>query len=565
VGRSSGVMTTVKVPIRWDVMTDRQKTRLSRITSRDTRVIKAYLGVIERHERDLLAGKDKKQLDAGKLDELTLRTELRDVPHDFKTRFPNISTNELQECRETAMAMWKVYLALGRNKPLQAKGYSSRKLPRHMFTRMFEFVYTPEKAIKHWLILRDSLNSVREGRKHHDRLAVPLSPSSYHLNQLKLGEKKSIQIVKDRNRKWWVLFKVKVDVTIEKATSKPPAVIGIDLGIKKAVCSVVLTQNGLRQVRFWTDNEKASQIERYDRMVASLQFERDTRLKNSQSTDEVTKRLRTISSKRENISFDYDGKLVKQLSEHILQLAEEYDLFIAIGQLKGIRNRARKGNGKGPRFRGMINRWSFARITTSLQHKLSLNGFDSRRVFAVPEAWTSIKCHKCGSTGYRPKQSYFLCHTCGYRDNADKNAAINIALRFIRLIPSLRGEKGLGNWLPSIRKASPKTRRARPKGVSSVPKKSPASPVGSAVADCYNQTSLEEFASSADQAMKKTMETPSAVISSGGHDNILQRTETQSVKRNHISMSRSETHAPPAGEVLLVAGDSSHEGVEHGS
>ena len=111
-GRSSGVMITVKVPIKWDVMTERQKTRLSRITGRDTRVIKAYLGVIERHEEDLLAGKNRKQLDAGKLDELTLRTEMREVPHDFKARFQNISTNELQECRETAMAMWKVYLAL---------------------------------------------------------------------------------------------------------------------------------------------------------------------------------------------------------------------------------------------------------------------------------------------------------------------------------------------------------------------------------------------------------------------------------------------------------------------
>jgi IS605 OrfB family transposase len=559
VGRSSGVMTTVKVPVRWDVMTDRQKTRLSRITSRDTRVIKAYLGVIEKHERNLLAGKNKKQLDAGKLDELTLRTELREVPHDFKARFPNISTNELQECRETAMAMWKVYLALGKNKPLQAKGYSSRKLPRHMFMRMFEFVYTPEKEIKHWLLLRDALDSVREGRTHHDRLAIPLRPSSYHLNQLNLGEKKSVQIVKDRNRKWWVLFKVKVDITPDKVLAKPPAVIGIDLGIKKAVCSVVITQDGLRQVRFWTDREKAKQIERYDKMVASLQVERDTRSKNIESTDEVTKRLRVISSKRENISFDYDGKLVKSLTEHILELAQHYDLFVSIGQLKGIRNRARKGDGKGRRFRGMINRWSFARITLSLQHKLSMNGFDSKRVYTVSEAWTSIKCHKCGSTGYRPKQSYFLCHTCGYRDNADKNAATNIGLRLIRLIPSLRGEKGLGSWLPPIRKASPKTQRTRSKGMSSAPKKLPASFAGSTVADCHDQTSLEEYVSSADQAMEKTMETPSAIMDSGDHDSNMQRTEAQSVRRSQAPMRHSKPHAHPAGEVLLVAGDSSHE------
>ena len=78
-GRSSGVMITVKVPVKWDVMTDRQKTRLSRITSRDTRVIKGYLRVIERHERNLIVGKNKKRLDAGKIDKLTLRTETRNV------------------------------------------------------------------------------------------------------------------------------------------------------------------------------------------------------------------------------------------------------------------------------------------------------------------------------------------------------------------------------------------------------------------------------------------------------------------------------------------------------
>ena len=553
-GRSSGVMITVKIPVKWNVMTDRQKTRLSRITSRDTRVIKAYLGVIEKYERDLLFGKNKKRLDAGKLDELTLRTDTRAVPHDFKDRFPNISTNELQECRETAIGMWKVYLALGRNKPLQATGYRSKKLPRHMFTRMFEFIYIPEKEIKHWLILRDSLDSVREGRKTHDRLAIPLSPSSYHLNRLKSGETKSIQIVKDRNRKWWTLFKVKVEAEALEDRIKPPAVIGIDLGIKKAVCSVVLTRKGLRHVRYWTDREKARHIERYDKMVARLQTKRDT----SSQSDDITKRLRIISSKRENISFDYDRVLVKRLAEHILELSQEYDLHVSIGKLKGIRNRARKGDGKGRRFRGMINRWSFARITNSLQHKLNMSGFDPKRVHAVSEAWTSIKCHKCGSKGYRPEQSFFLCHTCGYRDNADKNAAINIALRLIKLIPSLRGENGLGTWF-SEWKTSPKTPRTRSKGMSSAPKKMPASIVGSSVADCTDQTSLEEFASSTDQAMSKTMETPSAIVGSGDQDSIVQRTEAMSVKRSDALMTHGKPRAHPTGEVLLVAGDSSQE------
>ncbi|NWF97122.1 MAG: hypothetical protein HXY34_13350 [Candidatus Thorarchaeota archaeon] len=204
-GRSSGVMITVKVPVNWDVMTERQRTRLSRITRRDTRVIRAYIGVIEHHERQLLTGTTKKDIDAGVLDRLTLRTDIRpSVSHDFKKRFPTISVNELQECRETAIGMWKVYLLLGRGKPLRASGYRSRKLPRNAFTRMFELLYRPESRIKHWLLLRDSLDSTRQGVRKHPRLAIPLSPSSYHLNQLRSATAKSIQIVKDQRRKWWV-------------------------------------------------------------------------------------------------------------------------------------------------------------------------------------------------------------------------------------------------------------------------------------------------------------------------------------------------------------------------
>lgn len=559
-GRSSGVMMTVKVPVNWDVMTERQRTRLSRITSRDTRVIKAYLGVIEYHEKDLLFGKRKKRLDAGALDRLTLRTDDRpNVPHDFKARFPTISVNEMQECRETAIAMWKVYLALGGKKPLKAKGYRSRKIPRHAFTRMFELVYKPEQEIKHWLILRDALDSSRLGEIKHARLAIPLSPSSYHLNRLAEGEAKSIQLVKDRQRKWWVLFKVKLNPELIDTTGKPPAVIGIDLGIEKAACSIVLTREGVRQIRYWTQRDKVKLIKKYDHQVASLQKKKEEYVIAGVCADAVLKKLRSISKKRENISLDYDRKLVRSLAEHILELSDTYEIYVAIGRLKGIRNRARRGDGKGRAFRGMINRWAFARITNSLKHKLSMLGFGTTRIFAISEAWTSIKCHKCGNKGFRPRQNFFLCHTCGYRDNADRNAATNIGRRLIKLIPLLRDENGLGMWLFSNEKTSPKAQRSKcSKGRFSRSKRLPISSEGAIVVDCIRQTSLEMFTGSTDPAMTKTMETPSAAVSSGTHST-KQRTEAKLGKRDHVPVMSDESHAQSTREVLLVAGDSSRE------
>ncbi len=369
--RSKGTVISVKVPIRWNTMTDRQKARLSQITGRDTRVIKAYLGVIERHENELLTGHRRNRIVAGKLDELTLTAtrgaaNRHHVPHDFKKRFPNISANEFQECRDTAMAMWHSYLERGGSKPLRARGYTSRKIPRFAFKRRFEFVNTSDKEIKHWLVIRDSLDSAREGRRAHDRLAIPLSPSSFHLRRLREGEIKTVRVFKDRSRKWWAIFTVTLTVDSLDSTSKLPAVLAIDLGIKKTACTVLLTQKGYKQVRYWKQDEKIRQLQLYDKRVAFLQRRKDDLSKIGMDPSGVTRKLRELSRKRVRVSIGYDKKMVKDISAHILEMIQKYDLYICIGRVKGIRNKARRGNYKGRAFRGMIHRWSFARVTMYL-------------------------------------------------------------------------------------------------------------------------------------------------------------------------------------------------------
>ena len=255
-GRSKGTIISVKVPIRWDAMTDRQKTRLNRITGRDTRVIKAYLGVIERHEEELLTGRKRTKVDASRLDGLTLTASRgtasrNQVAHDFKKRFSNLSVNEFQECRDTAIAMWQSYLEKGGSKPLTAMGYSTRKIPRFAFSQRFEIVYSPELKIKHWLKLRDSLDSVSDGRARHDKLMIPLSISSFHLNKMEEEATKTVRSFKDSRRKWWAIFTVTLPVKVIESNGQAPAVLSIDLGINKAACSVLLTPKGYRQGRYW--------------------------------------------------------------------------------------------------------------------------------------------------------------------------------------------------------------------------------------------------------------------------------------------------------------------------
>jgi transposase len=424
-------------------------------------------------------------------------------------------------------------------------------------------LYEPDNEIKHWLELMDSLDSAKTTGWFHDRLRIPLSPSSYHLNRLSEGKVTSLRIIKDNRKKWWVVFSVRIVVSTVYGYGKPKAVLGIDLGIDKAVCSVVLTKERVRYVKYFTQPEKVKQIKRYDAMVDSLQREMDARRNNGGPADGLVTRLRELSGRRLNISKDHDGVLVKQLTDHILELSKEYDLYVAIGKLTGIRSSASRKSSKRKGFRKMVARWSFARVSDALKHSLTqrgwrVSGADSRFI-PVREYWTSITCHRCGNRGIRPKQSLFICHTCGYRSNADKNGAINIARRLITLIPSLRDEKGLGNWLlPHEKKrlSLKAWRSMRSKGKSSR-SQSRSGSKGQSVAECRTQTSLEEFADTTDPAMERTVETPSAAVearkASGTHSSKSQRNEATS------ELVSDRAHVHESGVALTLTGDDSHE------
>lgn len=60
-----------------------------------------------------------------------------------------------------------------------------------------------------------------------------------------------------------------------------------------------------------------------------------------------------------------------------------------------------------------------------LEYKTLLAGGE---LIFVPPHYTSQRCNKCGYTAKenRESQAVFLCKSCGHKDNADNNAALNI-------------------------------------------------------------------------------------------------------------------------------------------
>ncbi len=527
--RSKGVTIAVKVPINWESMTKRTRQRLRQTVGRDTRVIRAFLGIIEQHEDELLTGKKKDRISDGKVDQLTM-TALKvksgveprtSVLHDFKVRFPRISQNEMTECRQTAVALYESYLKLRMKRGFTASRpttiTSSRRILRWVFSQRFNIIEKKTSVVRWWIDLRDALDSAKEQRAHHDRLMIPLKMSPYHLNQIERGEIKALQIFTDKRRKWWVSFAVRINIDEPPETNLPVAVLGIDLGIEKAACSTLLTPQKVRETKYFIQKEKVKIIKRYDRLFSDLQREMHNRQNNGQLHDMVAKKLRRIRSKRENIAKEYDRVLVRNLLDYISELSEKYTLYVAIGRLKNIRIRAKRGNYQSRRFRGMIHSWAYSRVTESLKHGLAQLGWKvdgkNARCKAVPEAWTSIICWKCGAKGKRPKQNYFHCPSCGLKTNADRNGSINIAARFLMLTKSLHSVRGLGKWASAIaRSTRPKAQEKKPsQGKSLLSEKELISNSGESAAVHHAQMSLLSFSDDAgvgddDPAVGKTVE-----------------------------------------------------------
>ena len=178
--RSKGVTISVKVPINWEEMSERNRQRLRQTVGRDTRAIRSYLGIIERHESKLLTGRNRVRVDSSRLQKLTL-TALKVkagsprrpvVPHDMKSKFPRMSQNEHVECRQAAVSMYESYLRLrakkGRKASRPTHTNSTRRIPRWAFSKMFKLIERDSTNVRWWVSLRDSLDSEKEGRKIHD-------------------------------------------------------------------------------------------------------------------------------------------------------------------------------------------------------------------------------------------------------------------------------------------------------------------------------------------------------------------------------------------------------------
>ena len=233
---------------------------------------------------------------------------------------------------------------------------------------------------------------------------LPIKPHCGIPEDISVREAKLI-----RKPKGWFIY-----ITIQKEVEVPEpqgrSVVAVDLGERYIATSVRFNSN-IASPRFY-----GKEVRGIRRHYAWLR----KRLQ-EQGLNDVVERIGSTERRKVDA-------ILHQVSRSIVDEAKTTDSTIILGELKGIREKA-----KGKRMNRIISAMPYYRLSQLIAYKALWEGIP---VVKVPEAYTSKACHRCGSIGSRPYQGLFLCHSCGLHYNADLNGAINISKRALDYMSS---------------------------------------------------------------------------------------------------------------------------------
>jgi len=145
------------------------------------------------------------------------------------------------------------------------------------------------------------------------------------------------------------------------------------------------------------------------------------------------KRKNQTNKKKQKIKNNKEYRRLKDLdhkmSRKIVNYALQNKLKIVVEDLKGIRNRCKKG--KGSRIvNRFVNSWSFFRLQFFIEYKAKECGIS---FIKVKPHYTSQECSYCSIIGKRNGKSFVCtnkhCKTFKKERNSDINAAFNVGKR----------------------------------------------------------------------------------------------------------------------------------------
>jgi putative transposase len=236
------------------------------------------------------------------------------------------------------------------------------------------------------------------------RVEFKLSIGGYQIALLRGQTPTSATLNKTKRGDYFINFVVDIPT---QPTGKTPRVTGVDLGRR----DIATTSTG----ESWSGKQIQNVRDRYSKVRANVQSKR---------TRSSRRLLRRLSGRERR----FQEWLNHNISKQLVQESKRMNASLAFEDLTNIRQSLNtKPRSKIERRR--TNNWAFYQLRLFVGYKANIAGV---RVIFVPPAYTSQTCSRCGHIHPIKGKSYrngkvFKCGYCGFEDDADINAAKNIA------------------------------------------------------------------------------------------------------------------------------------------
>jgi putative transposase len=230
-----------------------------------------------------------------------------------------------------------------------------------------------------------------------------------------------------RDADWWFVS-IQCEIEIAEALPNLGPAVGIDLGIAKPI---VLSTGEAVMLPRTTERER--------RRLAALQRRVARRTKGSRNRQKARLAVARFQARLARRRKDAAHKATTRIAKnHGIIVVEDLMVRNMTASAMGtVEQPGRNVRAKAGLNRSMLD-VAPSQIRSMLEYKAAWYG---SRVVAVPAAYTSQRCGRCGHVhaDNRVSQSVFLCQSCGHIENADVNAARNI----LRLGLETGGHPGL--------------------------------------------------------------------------------------------------------------------------
>ena len=195
-----------------------------------------------------------------------------------------------------------------------------------------------------------------------------------------------------------------VHITVRYELPEPEGsnYVGVDIGER----NILVASNGFKR----KGGDIKARREHYREQRRALQ---------KIGTSSAKRKLKRLSGKEKQ----WANTVLHQISREFVDSLNEGDVVV-MEDLTGIRDRVKRRK----KDRANFHSWTFRKLSTMIEYKCVERGIP---VIRVDPGYTSQRCPRCGKIdkSNRKSQALFRCINCGFQDNADHVASVNLCER----------------------------------------------------------------------------------------------------------------------------------------